>query len=65
MALLVNDPIMFMKSILLLRHIKEQNLSPGDDFIHSMGVMFLFEFWATREAVVSPAIYSIMLGRLL
>ena len=31
---------MFMKSILLLRHINQQNLSPGDDFIHSIGVMF-------------------------
>ena len=65
MASLENDPIMFMKSILLLMHIEQQNLSPCDDFIHCMGVMFLVKFWATREAVVSPAIYSIMLGRLL
>ena len=60
MAPLVNDPAMSGTLIWLLRHLKHQNLSTGDDFIYSSGIRFLVPFLATREAVVLLANDAIM-----
>ena len=57
------DPIMSGRLILLFRHLKQQNLSTGDDFIHSSGIIFLVPFLATREAVAPLANDPIMSGR--
>jgi len=46
----------------LFRHLKHQNLSTGDDFIHSSRINFLVLFLATREAVAPLANDPIMLG---
>ena len=43
--------IMLGTSIWLFRHLKHQNLSTGDDFIYSSGIIFLVPFLSTREAV--------------
>ena len=52
MAPLPNDPILSERSIRLFRHLKHQNLSIGDDFIYSSGIIFLVPFLFTREVVV-------------
>ena len=44
------------------RHLKHQNLSTGDDFIYSSGIIFLVPFLATREAVALLANDLIMSG---
>ena len=62
MSLLANDPIMLGKLIQSFRHLKHQNLSTGDDFIYSSGIIFLVPFLATREAVALPANDLIMSG---
>ena len=59
--LLVNDPIMLDTLVLLFRHLKHQNLSTGDDFIYSSGIIFSSIF-ATREAVVLLVNDPIMSG---
>ena len=61
-APLSNDPIMSYTTIKLLRHLKHQNLSTGDDFIDSSGKIFLVQFLATKEALASLAYDPIMLG---
>ena len=48
---LANDLIMSGTSIRSFRHLKHPNLSTGDDFIYSSGIIFLVPFLATREAV--------------
>ena len=63
MAPLANDPIMSGTSIRSFRHLKHQNLSTGDDFIYSSGIIFLVPFLATREAVALLANDPIMSGR--
>ena len=65
MALLAKDLIMSGTSIRSFRHLKHQNLSTGDDFIYSSGIILLFPFLATREAVALLANDPIMLGRLI
>ena len=35
----------------LFRHLKYQNMSTGDDFIHRNGIIFVFSYLATKEAV--------------
>ena len=62
MSLLANDPIMLGKLIQSFRHLKHQNLSTGDDFIYSSGIIFLVPFLVTREVVVLLANDPIMLG---
>ena len=62
-APLANDPIMSGTSIRSFRHLKHQNLSTGDDFIHSSGIFFLIPFLATREVGAPLANDPIMLGR--
>ena len=62
MSLLANDPIMLGKLIQSFRHLKHQNLSTGDDFIYSSGIIFLVPFLATREAVALLAKDPIMSG---
>ena len=62
---LANNPIMRGRSIQLFRHLKYQNLSTGDDFIHCSGMIFLVPFLANTEAVVPLAKDPIMLGRLI
>ena len=62
MAPLANDLIMSGTSILSFRHLKHQNLSTGDDFIYSSGIIFLVPFLATREAVALLANDLIILG---
>ena len=52
MAPLLNDPIILVRLKRLFRHLKHQNLSTGDGFIHSSGTIFLVSFLATREAVL-------------
>ena len=39
------------------------NLSTGDDFIHSSGIIFFVQFLATREAVKPLENDPIILGR--
>ena len=63
MAPLANDPIMSGTSIQSFRHLKHQNLSTGDDFIHSSGIFFLVPLLATMEAVAPLANDPIMSGR--
>ena len=63
MAPLSNDPIMSGTSIRSFRHLKHQNPSTGDDFIHSSGIFFLVQFLATMEAVAPLANDPIMSGR--
>ena len=65
MSLLANDPIMLGKLIQSFRHLKHQNLSTGDDFIYSSGIIFLVPFLATREAVVLLTNDPIMSGTLI
>ena len=62
MALFANDLTMSDTSIRSFRHLKHQNLSTGDDFIYSSGIIFLVPFLATREAVALLANDLIMLG---
>ena len=62
MAPLANDLIMSGTSIQSFRHLKHQNLSTGDDFIYSSGIIFLLPFLATREAVAPLANDPIMSG---
>ena len=62
MSLLANDPIMLGKLIQSFRHLKHQNLSTGDDFIYSSGIIFLVPFLATTEAVALLAKDPIMSG---
>ena len=65
MAPLANDLIMSGTSIRSFRHLKHPNLSTGDDFIYSSGIIFLVPFLATREAVVPLAKDLIMSGNLI
>ena len=65
MSLLANDPIMLGKLIQSFRHLKHQNLSTGDDFIYSSGIIFLVPFLATREEVVPLVSDPIMWERLI
>ena len=51
MVPLSSDPIMLVRLIQSFRHLKHQNLSTGDDFIYSSGIIFLVPFLATKEAV--------------
>ena len=62
-SLLANDPIMLGKLIQSFRHLKHQNLSTGDDFIYSSGIIFLVPFLATREAVAPLVNDLIILGK--
>ena len=62
MALLANDPIILGTLIRSFRHLKHQNLSTGDDFIYSSGIIFLVPFLATREVVALLAKDLIMSG---
>ena len=64
-ALLANDLIMSDTLIWSLIHLKHQNLSNGDDFIYSSGIIFLVPFLATREAVVLLTNDPIMSGTLI
>ena len=49
LAPLANDPIKSGRSIRSFRHLKLQNLSTGDDFIYSSGIIFQFHFWPPRR----------------
>ena len=62
MALLANDLIMSCTLIQSFRHLKHQNLSTGDDFINSSGIIFLVPFLATKETLVPHANDPIMSG---
>ena len=48
-APLATNPIMSERLILLLRHLKHQNMSTSDDFIDSSGKIFLVQFFATKN----------------
>ena len=63
MAPLANDPIMLGTSIRSFRHLKHQNPSTGDDFIHSSGIIFLVKFLATKEALAPLVNVPIISGR--
>ena len=60
-----NDPIMSGRSKQLFRHPEHQNLSTGDDFVQSSGIIFLVPFLATRDLLVLIANDPIMSGRLI
>ena len=62
MVPLAMDLIMSGTSIRSFRHLKHQNLSTGDDFIYSSGIIFLVPFLATREEVTLLANDPIMSG---
>ena len=62
---LANNPIMSVRLKQSFRHHKHQNLSTGDDFIHSSGIIFLVPFLATREAVALLANDPIMSATLI
>ena len=62
MSLLANDPIMLGKLIQSFRHLKHQNLSTGDDFIYSSGIIFLVPFLATKGALVPIASTPMIVG---
>ena len=61
-------PIYLSPRIILIsrrsfRHLKHQNLSTGDDFIHSSGIIFLVPYLVTSEAVPPLANDPIVSGR--
>ena len=62
-VLLANDTIMSGTSIQSFRHLKHQNPSTSDDFIHSSGIIFLVPFLATREVVAPLANDPVMSER--
>ena len=45
-----------------LRHLKHQNLSISDDFMHSSGLFLIVLFFAARKEVAPLANDPIMLG---
>ena len=57
-----NDLIILETSIRSFRYLKHPNLSTGDDYIYSSGIIFLVPFLATREAVALHANDLIMSG---
>ena len=61
----VYDPIMLGTYIRSFRNLKYQNLSTGDDFIYSSGIICLVPVLATREAVALLANDPILLGTLI
>ena len=65
MAPLANDPIMSGTLIQSFRHLQHQNMSTGDDFIHSRGIFVLVPFLPPKEAEAPLANDPIMLGRLI
>ena len=62
---LSNDSTMSGRSIWLFRHLKHQNLSTGDGFIHSRVKTHLVPFLDTREAVAPLVNDPIMSERLI
>ena len=58
-----SGPIVILMSRLLFRHLNHQNLSTGDDFIHSSGIIILVPLLATMEVVVPLGNDPIMSGR--
>ena len=48
---LANDPVMSGTLIRSFRHLKNQNLSTGDDFIKSSGMNILVPFLVTRKVL--------------
>ena len=62
MALLTIVPFLSGTLIGLFRHLKHQNLSTGDDFIHSSRIIRLVPFFATMEVVALLVNDLIMLG---
>ena len=65
MAPLANDTIMLGTSIWSFRHLKHQNPSTGDDFIHRSGIIFLVQFLATKKALALLANEPILSDRLI
>ena len=65
MTPVTNYFIMLGRSIRLLRHLKHQNLSNGDDFIYSSEIICLVPVLATREAVALLANDPILFGTLI
>ena len=49
---LANVSNMWVRSIQSFIHLKHQNMSTGDDFIHISEIIFVVPFLTTREAVV-------------
>ena len=60
---LANEPIISGRSIWLFTHIKNKNLSTGDDFIHSSGIIISGKFFATSEVVAPLANDAIIWGK--
>ena len=60
MGSLTSDPIMWGRSLWLLINFKHQNLSTGEDFFLSSGIIFLVPFWATKETLAPLANDPIM-----
>ena len=60
---LANDLIMSGTLIQSFRHLKHQNPTIGDIFIHSSGIISLIPLLATIEVVAPLANDPIMLGR--
>ena len=56
-------PIEILVSTQLFKHLKHQNKSTSDNFIHSSEILYLVPFLATKKAMVPHANDSIMLGR--
>ena len=57
------DSIMMGRFLWLFRHLKHQNLSTGDGFVQSSGIIFLVPFLATKEALVPLANNPMVWGR--
>ena len=62
MVPLANDPIMLGRSIQLFKNLENQNLSTGDDFIHSSGIIFCISFLANKELLATIAYVTMMSG---
>ena len=62
-ASLANNLIMSGKLLQSFRHQKHQNLSTGDDFINSCGMIFLVPFLAIKEVLAVLASDPIMSER--
>ena len=60
---LKNDPIMSGRLIRMFKHLKHQNLSTDDDFIHTRQIIVLVPFLFTKEALTLLTNYPIIWGR--
>ena len=65
LAPLTNDSIMSGRLLQSFKHLKHQNLSTGDDSIHSSGIICLVQFFTTKKVLAPHSHDPIMSERLI